>query len=230
MKRKLGKWHKDAGSPPPAEPSAAKPNLLDYLESLPEVEDPFEPSAPSPAPEEKTALLQLADRIRMCSARGCLLSRSELASGDETAAAHLAELDEARRAEGGENPFSDIRTEQGAKDLYYYSTPTMAVNYAHMAMLALEKDYCRTIADTVRWHCKVGPSCTWVRYFTFAPYNLTMVQIDRTLKMMKQKEAYADIQETASFNGKRYLYSSNLLTAKYAKALADFSEEGEENM
>jgi len=106
----------------------------------------------------------------------------------------------------------------------------MAVNYAHMAMLAEEKDYCRTIADIVRFNCKVGPACTDVYFFTNHPYSMTKTQIDVALTMMKKREEYADIQETKSFNGVRYLYTSNRLTAKYAKALADFAEEGEHNM
>lgn len=63
-----------------------------------------------------------------------------------------------------------------------------------------------------------------------SPYNMTKAQIDVALDMIKRREEYADIQETQSFNGKRYLYTSDRLTAKYAKALADFAEEGEHNM
>ena len=63
-----------------------------------------------------------------------------------------------------------------------------------------------------------------------SPYNMTKTQIDVALDMIKRREEYADIQETQSFNGKRYLYTANRLTAKYAKALADFAEEGEHNM
>ena len=36
----------------PAEPAAEKPDLFDYLESLPDVEDPFEPSEDAEPEEE----------------------------------------------------------------------------------------------------------------------------------------------------------------------------------
>lgn len=208
----------------PAEDSAAeKPDLLDYLESLPDVEDPFEPSEPEPEPEEKSDLELLAEYIRARSAAGVLTPKGEMLKENP-------ELEEVFAQFAENEAYADIRTEQGKKDLYYYSTPTMAVNYAHMAMLAEEKDHCRTIADIVRWNCKIGPACTDAYFFTNHPYNMTKTQINVTLDLMKRREEYADIQETKSFNGKRYLYTTNRLSAKYAKALADFAEEGEHNM
>lgn len=198
-----------------------KPDLLDYLESLPDVDDPFEPSEPDPEPETPSELSMLADYIRARSASGLLTAKTALLQENPELEALIPQLTET---------FDDLRTEQGNKDLYFYATPSMAVNYAHMAMLAEEKDYCRTIADIVRWNCKIGPACTDVYFFTSAPYCMTRTQIDVTLNLMKTREAYADIQETKSFNGVRYLYTTQRLSAKYAKALADFAEEGEQNM
>lgn len=208
---------------PAAENAAEKPDLFDYLESLPDVEDPFDPSEPEPEPEEKSDLELLAEYIRARSAAGVLTARGEMLKENP-------ELEEVFAQLADDEAYADIRTEQGKKDLYYYSTPIMAVNYAHMAMLAEEKDHCRTIADIVRFNCKVGPACTFVYFFMSAPYSLTKTQIDVALDMIKRRVEYADIQETQSFNGKRYLYTTNRLTAKYAKALADFAEEGEHNM
>lgn len=210
----------------PAETTQEKPDLLDYLESLPDVEDPFEPSEDAETeeePGEPSELELLAQYIRARSAAGVLTAKSALLKDNP-------ELEEVFAGFAENEAYADIRTEQGSKDLYYYSTPTMAVNYAHMAMLAEEKDHCRTIADIVRWNCKIGPACTDAYFFTNHPYNMTKTQINVTLDLMKRREEYADIQETKSFNGVRYLYTSNRLTAKYAKALADFAEEGEHNM
>lgn len=209
----------------PTEAPQEKPDLLDYLESLPDVEDPFEPfpEEEEAEPEEQSDLDVLAQYIRARSAAGLLTAKSALLKDNP-------ELEEVFAAFAENEAYADIRTEEGKKDLYYYSTPTMAVNYAHMAMLAEEKDHCRTIADIVRFNCKVGPACTFAYFFMSAPYNMTKTQIDVTLDMIKRREEYADIQETRSFNGKRYLYTTNRLSAKYAKALADFAEEGEHNM
>lgn len=203
-----------------------KPDLFAYLESLPDVEDPFEPSAqeePLPEEEETGDLELLAQYIRARSQAGMLTPRKMLLKENP-------ELEELLNGIAGSEACPDIRIEEGHKDLYYFSTPIMAVNYAHMAMLAEEKDYCRTIADIVRFNCKVGPACTWAYFFMAAPYNMTKTQIEVTINTMKRREEYADIQETESFNGKRYLYTNSRLTAKYAKALADFAEEGEHNM
>ena len=213
-------------TPHPAAPETGaqdKPDLLDYLESLPDVEDPFEPSAPKPEPEAKDDLRLLADYIRARSAAGLLTPKVQLLADNPEMEALLARL-------AGDASCADIRSEQGQKDLYYYATPIMAVNYAHMAVLAEEKDHCRAIADMVRRQCQIGPACTKVYFFTAPPYSLTKTQIDVALNMMRRREEYADIQETQAFNGVRFLYSSRRLSAKYAKALADFSEEGEENM
>ena len=210
---------------PAAEAAAEKPDLLDYLESLPDVEDPFEPTVEEEEaePEAPSELEMLAQYIRARSAAGVLTGKAAMLKDNP-------ELEEVFAQFADNEAYADIRTEEGKKDLYYYSTPTMAVNYAHMAMLAEEKDYCRTIADIVRFNCKVGPACTWAYFFMSAPYNMTKTQIEVTIDMLKRREEYADIQETESFNGKRYLYTSSRLTAKYAKALADFAEEGEHNM
>lgn len=210
---------------PAAEETAEKPDLFDYLESLPDVEDPFEPSIEEEEaePEAPGELEMLAQYIRARSAAGLLTGKAALLKDSP-------ELEEVFAQFADNEAYADIRTEEGKKDLYYYSTPTMAVNYAHMAMLAEEKDYCRTIADIVRFNCRVGPACTFAYFFMAAPYNMTKTQIDVTIDMLKRREEYADIQETESFNGKRYLYTSSRLTAKYAKALADFAEEGEHNM
>lgn len=213
----------DTAVPAAEETANEKPDLLDYLESLPDVEDPFEPSEPEEEPQEQSDLDLLAQYIRARSAAGLLTAKGALLKDSP-------ELEEVFAQLSDNEAYADIRTEEGKKDLYYYSTPTMAVNYAHMAMLAEEKDYCRTIADIVRFNCKVGPACTWAYFFMAAPYNMTKTQIDVAINMLKRREEYADIQETQSFNGKRYLYTSSRLSAKYAKALADFAEEGEHNM
>lgn len=209
----------------PGEAEQEKPDLFDYLESLPDVEDPFEPSEPEPKeePMEKSDLQLLAEFIRARAAAGLITPKSTLIQEDPELEAVLSELAQSE-------DYSDIRTEQGQKDIYYYSTPVMAVNYAHMAMLAEEKDYCRTIADIVRRQCKIGPACTKVYFFTAHPYNMTRVQIDATLTLLRRREEYQDIRETTAFNGERFLYSADILSDKYAKALADFCEEGEHNM
>ena len=47
----------------PAEEPVAKPDLFDYLESQPDVEDPFPPSEPDPEPEPQSDAELLARRF-----------------------------------------------------------------------------------------------------------------------------------------------------------------------
>ena len=72
-----------------AAPQEDKPDLLDFLQTLPEVNDPFPPSEPDPAPApeeekkpEKTKAQLLADFIRERSASG-LITPVALISKDE---------------------------------------------------------------------------------------------------------------------------------------------------
>lgn len=218
---------REAAAQPEEQPQAdasaqeEKPDLFDYLESQPDVEDPFPPSEPEPEEQAPSDAELLAKYIRTRSAQGLLTARKPLL-------AESPELEPVLEAMAQSEAFADIRTEKGQKDVYYYATPVMAVHYAHLAMLAEEKDLPRTIADMVRHHCKIGPAPTPLTYFTASPYNCTLTQIDRALMIMKHREEYADIQETLSYNGVRYLYSSSMISAKYAKSLADFSEESAE--
>lgn len=199
-----------------------KPDLFDYLESQPDVEDPFPPSEPEPQQEQAPSDVELlAGYIRTRSSQGLLTARKPLLE-------ESPELEPVLETLMQDEAFADIRTEKGEKDIYYYATPIMAVHYAHLAMLAEEKDLPRTIADMVRHHCKIGPAPTPLTYFTASPYNCTLPQIERALMIMKHREEYADIQETLSYNRVRYLYSSAMISAKYAKSLADFSEESAE--
>ena len=75
---------RDAASQPEEQPQAdapaeeKKPDLFDYLESQPDVEDPFPPSEPEPEPEEPTDTELLARYIRTRSAQGQLTARKAL--------------------------------------------------------------------------------------------------------------------------------------------------------
>ena len=195
-------------------------NMVDEADLLALMDEEDIPE-PEPEPEEPTDTELLARYIRTRSAQGQLTARKALLEENPEMEPVIDELlqDEA---------FPDIRTEKGEKDVYYYATPIMAVHYAHLAMLAEEKDLPRTIADMVRHHCKIGPAPTPVTYFTASPYNCTIPQIDRALMTMKHRAEYADIQEVLSYNHVRYLFSSSIISAKYAKSLADFSEESAE--
>ncbi len=201
-----------------------KPDIFDYMQSLPDVDDPFPPSEPepeAPAEPEKTKAQLLADFIReRC--RSCLITPKALIAKDEE------DVDALLEALFQDESCKDIRIVTGRKDTYFYSDEFMANNYAKIAMLTLEKDDARTVAEMVRFNCKAFPTPTPVYYFALQPFFLSRETMDLIIAQMKTDPEYQDIREcTAQINGERYLYSIDLMSEKYAKALANGAESRE---
>lgn len=198
-------------------------DLFEYMDSLPDVEDPFPPSEPEPEPEpmpEKKPGEMLADYIRERTRCVQLTPRKPLEEEEPLLEEMLEEM---RSLESCQ----DIRSVVGQKDEYFYSDEIMANNYAMIAMLVYEKDLPRTIAQMVRFNCKTYPAPTPVDYFKRNPFSYTKPQLDHALRMIEKNEAYQDIKVVEAFNGAPYLYAEGIMSRKYAKALADDSETSE---
>lgn len=203
-----------------------KMDIFDYLQTMPEVEDIFEPSEKEPEgenteeqeppkPEEV-----LAAFIRDRSGHAALTAKSALAAEEEN-------LEEILKAMEENESCRDIKTVKGNKDIYYYSDEIMANNYAMIAMLVVEKDIPRTIVQMVRFNCKTYPAPTPVYYFMRSPYLMEKEQIEAAIQEIKANPEYEDIQTLTSFNDVLYLYSLKEMSTRYAKALADGQEAGE---
>lgn len=207
-----------------AEPAAAGQDVFDYMQSLPDVNDPFPPSAPEeePQPEpEKTKAQLLAGFIRERS-QSAMITPKQLIAQEEPEMDAL--LDEMAKDE----TCKDICSVQGQKDVYFYSDELMAHNYAKIAMLTLEKDDARTVAEMVRFNCKAFPTPTPVYYFARQPFFLPKEQMEAVIAQMQGDPAYQDIRVcTADVNGEKYLYSIDLMSERYARALANGAESRE---
>lgn len=208
---------------------AQKVDLFDYIDSLPEVEDPFTPSEdpmiedPNEEKETDVQLSQgemLAEYIRERTRAVQLTPKKPLAEEEPNLDAMIEEM-------RGLESCKDIRSVKGQKDEYFYSDEIMANNYAMIAMLVYEKDLPHTIAQIVRHNCKIYPSPTPKQYFTRHPFYYTYPQIDHALRMIGQNEAYKDIKTFKTWNDQTYLYSEDVMSYKYAKALADDAETSE---
>ena len=198
-------------------------DLFEYMDSLPDVEDPFPPSEPEPEPEllpEKKPGELLADYIRERTRCVQLTPRKPLQAEEPLLDEMLEEMHSLESCQ-------DIRSVVGQKDEYFYSDEIMANNYAMIAMLVYEKDLPRTIAQMVRFNCKTYPAPTPVDYFKRNPFSYTKPQLDHALRMIEKDEAYQDIKVVEAFNGVPYLYAEGVMSRKYAKALADDSETSE---
>lgn len=198
-------------------------DLFDYMDSLPEVEDPFPPSEPEPEaqpePERKPGEV-LAEYIRERSRAAHLTPRRPLEEEEPQLEEMLAEM---RALES----CADIRSVKGSKDEYFYSEEIMANNYAMIAMLVYEKNLPHTVAHMVRFNCKTYPSPTPLYHFMRSPYNYTQPQLEQALRMIRSGKDTQDIRTVESFNGVLYMYSTEIMSERYAKALADGNEAGE---
>ena len=211
------------------EPSKDAPvDVFEYMDALPEVADPFEPSEdpmiedPNAGPDY-TMLKEgeiLANFIRERTMGANLTPRKPLEEEDPTIGDTIEEMLSLESCQ-------DIRIVKGQKDEYFYSFNYMAKNYAMIAMLVYEKDIPHTIAHMVRFNCKTYPAPSPVEYFTRHPFSYTKPQLDHAIRMIQQKEEYKDIKVITTWKGREYLYSEDVMTKKYAQVLADDADTTE---
>ena len=213
-----------AGAAPEAaetvQDEAAKPQLLDFLAGEPEVEnDPFadQPTQTAPEPPELTPAQELAGYIRSRSAAALVTPHALLVSQVENADELLAQMPQDPQCE-------DIVVRAGAKDTYYYSNANMSDNYAMIAQLIEDKDLCVMFAEMVRFNARVYPSATPLKYFQRSPYGLAPEEIEQTWKTMQGRPEFADIEELTNNQNERFLFSTQHLTRRYAKAISDVDD------
>ena len=198
----------------------AKPELLDFLAAAPDAEnDPYADQPTKTAPElpELTPAQQLAGYIRSRSAAALVTAHAQLASEVENADELLAQMPQDPQCE-------DIVSRTGAKDTYYYSSANMSDNYAMIAQLIEDRDLCVMFAEMVRFNARIYPSATPLRYFQRSPYGLAPDEIEQTWKTMQGRPEFADIEELTNNPNERFLFSTQYLTRRYAKAISDVDE------
>ena len=200
----------------------AKEDLLAYMESLPEAEtDEFE--AVPVLPEEAEAAPPLSEAQDLAAYIRLRTQGIQLT----TLSSLLAEVENFRELEAeweGDETCRDIVFTKGNKDTYYYSTEFMSDNYAMITVLVEEKDIPHTIASMVRFNCKTYPVPTPFGYFERTPYLYTKAQLDRAIAMMEMTEEYQDIQTLNNNIGDPFFYSTEHMSGKYARALANIDE------
>lgn len=198
----------------------AKPELLDFLAAAPDAEnDPYADQPTKTASElpELTPAQQLAGFIRSRSAAALVTAHAQLASEVENADELLAQMPQDPQCE-------DIVSRTGAKDTYYYSSANMSDNYAMIAQLIEDRDLCVMFAEMVRFNARIYPSATPLRYFQRSPYGLAPDEIEQTWKTMQGRPEFADIEELTNNQNERFLFSTQYLTRRYAKAISDVDE------
>ena len=198
----------------------AKPELLDFLAAPTDADnDPYADQPTKTAPElpELTPAQQLAGYIRSRSAAALVTAHAQLISEVENADELLAQMPQDPQCE-------DIVSRTGAKDTYYYSSANMSDNYAMIAQLIEDRDLCVMFAEMVRFNARIYPSATPLRYFQRSPYGLAPDEIEQTWKTMQGRPEFADIEELTNNQNERFLFSTQYLTRRYAKAISDVDE------
>ena len=201
-----------------AKQAEAQPALEET--AAPEAEgDPYadQPTVTAPELPKLTPAQELAGYIRSRSAAALVTSHALLVREVENADELLAQMPEDPQC-------ADIVSRAGAKDAYYYSSANMSDNYAMIAQLIEDKDLCAMVAEMVRFNARVYPSATPLRYFRRSPYDLTQEAIEQTWQSMQGKPEYADIEELTNNQNERFLFSTQHLTRRYAKAISDVDE------
>ena len=191
-----------------AEPTAAAPEGLSPEEQLEQ--------------EKRRRWARCAEAVREQGGEEQFLTLSDLCAWQEMdrdeAAGMMRELMD-------QEEYRDICVYEGAKDLYYYTYPTLAHNYVKNVALAQEDDLPRTIAEIVRYESKIYPRATAIDTFSKFPYHYTEIQIRRTLERMTGQPEYADIETYVSGKQQLYIFSTRHLSRAYATTLVEMSED-----
>lgn len=120
---------------------------------------------------------------------------------------------------------ADVAFVPGKRDKYYYFKPYMTEHYAaYTAVPLAEKDVLETIAKTVRYNCKRYPRPTSYRQLKDSPYFFSEDVILGAAARMQLDERYQDIRTVTASNGCPCFYSSDIMSERYARSLAEMSE------
>lgn len=148
-------------------------------------------------------------------------TRGEMLTSLRSLEAEIEQVDLLVELMEQEESCSDIKREVCGDTVYFYSDRFMTANYAMISALIDNKDIPLMLARLTRFNCKTYPTPTPLTYFERHPYNLTQQQVLRAVDIMLRKEEYKDIQIVINNENKKFLYSIDLMSMRYAKSLVD---------
>ena len=122
---------------------------------------------------------------------------------------------------------ADIAALEGQKDTYYYSSQVMSGFFAWVTMLVMEDDLPRTIAEMTRHNCVdvSGADAAGVLHALAVPLWAGAHRRGAP-RRCGQDPRYQDIRLFESPGGRMYLYSSDKMSEKYARALSVDMDRG----
>lgn len=117
----------------------------------------------------------------------------------------------------------DLHFMDGVHGTYLFSDRFMSNNYAKWSLQALDGDDMETLAQNTREECRSYPRPLLARSLCNAPFSLSYEHVLETFRQMQKSGDYPDIKTCSASNGDVYFYSSDIMSARYAKSLAEFS-------
>lgn len=142
--------------------------------------------------------------------------------GDEDAAAPAGPLGAAVGVALAGVPSGDIRVLHGSTGPLFYSVDFMTDAYANWSYLAGEGDDSETFAYCVREESRVYPRPMKATSLENPPFHLPEARLAEVFAALQGVEAFADLRTTAASNGDVYYYSSEYLSDRYARSLAEW--------
>lgn len=111
-----------------------------------------------------------------------------------------------------------IKTE---KNLFYYNDTLFTERFATVQALIEGKDILKTIATVTRRDCEIYPRPFRLVALKDFPYYFTEDELLGAASRFSVSEEYNDIKTVSASNGGICFYSTNFLSEKYARALAE---------
>ena len=208
-------------------PEGEKPDLLEYLAGLPDVEGE-DAAMDSPLSNEENAKqevseIQAEEKLEITPELLAELIRSRAKAALITPLSLLQnekpDVLEMLNTLSADEAYKDIICIKGDKDSYYYSNNIMSNSFANIAVLVEEKDDARTLAHSVRER-SAYPALTYARFFMGYPFNFSAERMEQVKAVLKSNNAYEDIQ-TVSYANVEFFYSTQSIKPEIASYLAE---------
>jgi len=206
-------------------PEGEKPDLFDYLASLPDAEEDgtapnlAQNEAEPEAGEESNAQTEETPENKLETLVEIIRYRAKAAHITPLAFLKEEGLTDALEELPNDEANKDIVCIKGDKDSYYYSNTIMTDSFANIAVRVEEKNDAMTLAHCVRER-SAYPALTYSTFFDGYPFNFSPAQMEAIKGVIKTDPAYADIQVITLFCAE-FFYSTLHIKPEIANYLAD---------
>lgn len=116
----------------------------------------------------------------------------------------------------------DLHFMDGVHGTYLFSDRFMSNNYAKWSLQALDGNDMETLAQNARDESRTYPRPMLAHSLTNPPFSMSYEHVLETFKQMQESGEYPDIKTCTASNGDVYFYSTDFMSPRYAKSLAEY--------